>query len=96
DIKALAAVSMTMHALSPSEANLRANAVPAFGIIGDKDAVVSAEDFKTFRETMAELQVITIPGTHAGSDGAPYKPRFAQEIIGFLAANRASGVRGQM
>ncbi|MGI9263183.1 MAG: alpha/beta fold hydrolase [Woeseiaceae bacterium] len=95
DIKALAAVSMTMHKLTPTEDNLRANSVPAFGIIGDKDAVVSAADFATFSATMAELQVITIPGTHAGPDGAPYKPRYAQEIIRFLAAYRAPGAYGQ-
>lgn len=95
DIKALAAVSMTMHELTPGKENLRANSVPAFGIIGDKDAVVSSADFETFSETMAELQVITISGTHAGPDGAPYKPRYAQEIIRFLAAHRASESHGQ-
>jgi len=59
--------------------------VPALGIIGDKDTVVSAGDFETLSETMSELQVVVIPGTHAGPDGAPYKPRYAQEILRFLA-----------
>ena len=86
DLKALAAVSMTMHELTPDEANLRANTVPAFGIIGEDDTVVSAGDFETFSETMAELRVVIIPGTHAGPDGAPYKPRYVQEILDFLAA----------
>jgi len=87
DIKALAAVSMTMHELMPSENNLRTNTVPAFGIIGDQDTVVSTGDFETFSATMTELQVVTIPGTHAGTDGAPYKPRYAEEILRFLAAH---------
>lgn len=86
DLKALAAVSMTMHELTPDEDNLRTNTVPAFGIIGDADTVVSAGEFETFSETMAELQVVVIPGTHAGPDGAPYKPRYVQEVLRFLTA----------
>jgi len=85
DTKALAAVSVGMHELTSSEDSLRANSVPAFGIIGDKDEVVSGDDFRTFTETMSELEVTVIPGTHAGPDGAPYKPRYAQEMLRFLA-----------
>lgn len=85
DAKALAAVSVGMYELTPGEDSLRANTVPAFAIIGDKDAVVSSEDFQTLSETMTELEVTVMPGTHAGADGAPYKPQYAQEILRFLA-----------
>ena len=84
DSNALAAVSVGMHALTPPENSLRSNNIPAFAIIGDKDEVVSAENQATLRETMANLEMIVIPGTHAGPDGAPYKPRFAEELIRFL------------
>jgi pimeloyl-ACP methyl ester carboxylesterase len=85
DLQALAAVSVGSNELTPSEESLRSNTVPAFAIIGDKDEVVSAEDFNTFKSTMANLEAVVIPGTHAGPDGAPYKPIYAEELIRFLA-----------
>jgi pimeloyl-ACP methyl ester carboxylesterase len=85
DVAALAAVSVGMYDLTPAEENLRTNNVPAFAIIGDKDEVVSAADLATLKSTMANLDVVVIPGTHAGPDGAPYKPAFAEKLIGFLS-----------
>jgi pimeloyl-ACP methyl ester carboxylesterase len=84
DLKALAAVSVGMYDLTPDEVSLRANSVPAFAIIGDKDEVVSVTDRDTLRDTMAHLEMTIIPGTHAGPDGAPYKPVFAEKLLGFL------------
>jgi len=85
DVDALAAVSVGTYELTPTEENLRLNMVPAFAIIGDKDEVVSAQDFATLRDTMANLEVVVIPGTHAGPDGAPYKPVFAENLLNFLS-----------
>jgi pimeloyl-ACP methyl ester carboxylesterase len=85
DVDALAAVSVGTYELTPTEENLRLNMVPAFAIIGDKDEVVSAQDFATLRDTMANLEVVVIPGTHAGPDGAPYKPVFAENLLTFLS-----------
>jgi pimeloyl-ACP methyl ester carboxylesterase len=85
DVDALAAVSVGTYELTPTEENLRLNMVPAFAIIGDKDEVVSAQDFATLRDTMANLEVVVIPGTHAGADGAPYKPVFAENLLNFLS-----------
>ncbi len=85
DLKALAAVSVGSNKLTPTEESLRSNSVPAFAIIGDKDEVVSSENFRTLRETMANLEFVVMPGTHAGADGAPYKPQFAEELVAFLA-----------
>ena len=87
DLQALAAVSVRSNELMPSEASLRNNTVPAFAIIGDKDEVISSEDFNSFKSTMANLESVVIPGTHAGPDGAPYKQIFAEELIRFLAAH---------
>jgi len=88
DRDALAAVSMGMNVLTPTEANLRENSVPSFAIIGDADNVVSKGDFDTLKSTMNNLSAMTIPGTHAGPDGALYKPRYAQEILAFLQRHR--------
>lgn len=85
DLDALAAVSVGSYELVPSEDSMRSNTVPAFGIIGDKDEVVSSENLQSFRETMANLELEIIPGTHAGPDGAPYKPIYAEKLIAFLA-----------
>ncbi len=86
DLKALAAVRVGMNALTPSETSLRSNTVPAFAIIGDKDEAVSEQDLATFRDTMANLKdMAIIPGTHAGPDGAPYKPAFAEKLIEFFS-----------
>jgi pimeloyl-ACP methyl ester carboxylesterase len=85
DKEALAAVSVGSYELVPSEESMRSNTVPAFGIIGDKDEVISSDNLQTFRETMANLEMEIIPGTHAGPDGAPYKPIYAEKLIAFLA-----------
>lgn len=85
DLEALAAVTVGSNELTPPEESLKSNTVPAFAIIGDKDEVVSSSDFKTLTVTMANLESVIIPGTHAGPDGAPYKPVFAAEVISFLA-----------
>ena len=84
DLDALAAVSTGMAVLTPVESDLRANQTPALAIIGDKDEVVSRDDFETLVTTMAGITAVTIPGTHAGPDGAPYKTVFAEELIDFL------------
>jgi pimeloyl-ACP methyl ester carboxylesterase len=84
DLLSLAAVNVGMNELTPSEESLRSNKVPAFAIIGDKDEVVSKENLDTFVATMAKLELVVMPGTHAGPDGAPYKPQYAVELIRFL------------
>jgi len=84
DLHALAAVRVGMHQLSPDRQSMLANTVPAFTIIGDKDEVVPPEDQATLRETMAGLEAMTIPGTHAGPDGALYKSEFAAGLVDFL------------
>jgi pimeloyl-ACP methyl ester carboxylesterase len=86
DQKALAAVSVGMAALDVDELSLRTNTVSAFAIIGDKDEVVPAADRDRLKTTMKNLRMVIMPGTHAGPDGAPYKPRYAEELIAFLDA----------
>jgi hypothetical protein len=49
--------------------------------------VVPREKFEALGETMSNLESVTIPGTHAGPDGAPYKPIFAAKLVEFLAGN---------
>jgi pimeloyl-ACP methyl ester carboxylesterase len=84
DLEALAAVSTGMHRLTPTEAAVRQNTVPALAIIGDSDEVVPRSDYDTLVATMPMITSVIIPGTHAGPDGAPYKPVFAREILAFL------------
>jgi pimeloyl-ACP methyl ester carboxylesterase len=84
DIQALAAVSVGMYDLTPSESVLKSNQVPAIAIIGDNDAAVPVTDRDTLAETMANLELVIIPGTHAGPDGAPYKPVYVEKMLGFL------------
>jgi pimeloyl-ACP methyl ester carboxylesterase len=86
DLRALAAVRVGMHELSPDRQSMITNTVPAFAIIGDRDEVVPAGDQAGLRDTMAQLEAMTIPGTHAGPDGALYKPEFAAGLIRFLDA----------
>lgn len=88
DLQALAAVSVGMPALTPDDTSLRENSIPTLGIIGDKDTVVSADDLQAFRDTMANMTLVIMPGTHAGPDGAPYKPRYARELVEFLKQHR--------
>lgn len=86
DLRALAAVRAggSGGVLTPDEAVLENNTIPALAIIGDKDEVVPAGRFELLGETMANLESVVIPGTHAGPDGAPYKPVFAAALIDFL------------
>jgi len=84
DLDALAAVMVGSYDLTPSERTLRQNTVPALTIIGDHDTVVPKEDQQTFQKTMANLEIRVMPGTHAGPDGAPYKPAYAEALIDFL------------
>jgi len=81
---ALAAVTVGMNVLTPTEVSLRENAVPSFAIIGADDEVVARHEFDTLKSTMSNLDTLIIPGTHAGPDGALYKPRYANEILEFL------------
>ena len=87
DLDALAAVNAGMNALTVSADSLRENSVPAFAILGASDEVVPEEDRDTLAATMSNLEMVVIPGTHAGPDGAPYKAVFAEKLIGFLAAH---------
>ena len=84
DLVALAAASVGMHELTPAADAVRSNEVPAIAIIGDKDSVVPQEDQDTLAATMGNLETVVIPGTHAGPDGAPYKPVYAQTVVAFL------------
>jgi pimeloyl-ACP methyl ester carboxylesterase len=86
DLDALAAVSTGMSVLSPTEQSLRENRVPALAIIGDRDEVVPHADFLRLVAVMARVTPVTISGTHAGKDGAPYKPVFGESLIEFLTS----------
>jgi len=90
DLDALAAVSLGMADLTSSEPALRENTIPTLAIIGDKDEVVSVQDRDTLADTMANLELIVMPGTHAGPDGAPYKPRYGKELLAFINAQSNS------
>ena len=87
DLRALAAVRAggSGDVLTPGAQVLRENDVPALAIIGDRDEVVPPGKFDSLAETMANLVTVVISGTHAGPDGAPYKPIFAEKLIEFLA-----------
>jgi pimeloyl-ACP methyl ester carboxylesterase len=85
DLRALAAVRAATNDLIPDEESLASNSTPAFSLVGTADTVVSRSDLDTLRATMANLESKDMPGTHAGPDGAPYKPQFAAELIRFLA-----------
>jgi len=84
DIRALAAVRVGMHELTASEDSLRNNQVPALALMGDADKVVPKADQEQLKQSMLNLDFQMIPGTHAGPDGAPYKPVFADKLITFL------------
>jgi len=89
DLHALAAVRAASNDLIPDEESLRSNSVPAFSLLGTEDKVVPRDAVDTFRATMANLESIDMPGTHAGANGAPYKPQFAAELVRFLAKHQA-------
>ena len=88
DLQALAAVRVGMFDLVPSMQSLQSNQIPAFAIIGDRDQAVPLKDQDKLERTMTNLRMLVVPGTHAGPDGAPYKPRFAEELIQFLDEHR--------
>ena len=87
DPAALSAVYAGMSSLSTSRSSMEANPVPAFAIIGDRDAAVPVSDQEGLWNVMNNLEYVVIPGTHAGPDGAPYKPVFAEKLIAFLDDN---------
>ncbi|RLA29055.1 MAG: hypothetical protein DRQ63_01905 [Gammaproteobacteria bacterium] len=89
DLRALAAVRVGMNELIPDEESLRSNSTPAFSLVGTEDKAVSRPDLEKLRATMANLESKDMPGTHAGPDGAPYKPQFAAELIRFLTGHPA-------
>lgn len=87
DRTALAAVRMGRHELDVDRTSLMTNKIPVFVINGDQETVVPEVDQRTVIETMANVESAIIPGTHAGPDGAPYKPVFAEKLIAFLDDN---------
>lgn len=84
DMHALAAYSVRSNELVPAADNLRANKIPVLSLVGTEDEAVPRSEVDTLRQTMSSVQAIDMPGTHAGADGALYKPQFANEIIVFL------------
>ena len=89
DLRALAAVRAggSGGVLTPDEKALQKNVIPALAIIGDRDEVVPEGRFESLGRTLANVETVVIPGTHAGPDGAPYKPVFATSLIEFLDRN---------
>jgi hypothetical protein len=66
---------------------LRGNSIPTLSVVGTEDAAVSRKDLETLRETMANVEAVDMPGTHAGPDGVLYKAEFADEVIAFIRGN---------
>lgn len=89
DLDALAAYRVRSNDLMPTESNLRANEVPSLSLVGTEDEAVSREDLAELRATMSNLASVDMPGTHAGPDGALYKPQFAAEVISFIRGHPA-------
>lgn len=88
DINALAAYGVARNDLIPSEENMRSNRVPTLSIVGTDDPVARRDNsVKTLRETLANLEVVDMPGTHAGPDGVLYKAEFADAVIAFIRGN---------
>ncbi len=56
-------------------------------IVGTEDTAVSRDNVNTLRETMAHVEAVDMPGTHAGPDGALYKAEFGDEVISFIRRN---------
>lgn len=84
DMSALAAYSVRSNDLVPAADDLRANRIPVLSLVGTEDEAVPRSEVETLRQTMSAVQAVDMPGTHAGADGALYKPQFANEIIEFL------------
>ena len=87
DVEALAAYRVVSNDLVPSEDELRANSIPTLSIVGTEDTAVSRDNVNTLRETMAHVEAVDMPGTHAGPDGALYKAEFGDEVISFIRRN---------
>jgi len=87
DVDALAAYRVVSNDLVPGEDELRANRIPTLSIVGTEDTAVSRDDVRTLRATMAHVEAVDMPGTHAGPDGALYKPEFGDEVISFIRRN---------
>lgn len=87
DLEALAAYRVASNDLVPSEQDLRANSIPTLSIVGTEDAAVSSDNVITLRKTMANVEAVDMPGTHAGPDGALYKAEFGDEVISFIRRN---------
>jgi len=90
DIDALAAYRVVSNDLVPGEENLRGNKIPTLSIVGTEDTVVlrDGDQVKTLRETMANIEAVDMPGTHAGPDGVLYKAEFAEAVVAFIRKNR--------
>jgi pimeloyl-ACP methyl ester carboxylesterase len=87
DVEALAPYRVVSNDLVPSEQNLRGNSIPTLSIVGTEDTVISSDNLNTLRATMAHVEAVDMPGTHAGPDGALYKPEFGDEVIFFIRRN---------
>lgn len=90
DLDALAAYGVTSDDLVPGEKELRGNSIPTLSIVGTEDTVVmrGGDQVKSLRETMANVEAVDMPGTHAGPDGVLYKAAFADEVVAFIRRNR--------
>ena len=90
DIDALAAYRVVSNDLVPSEDELQGNRIPTLSIVGTEDTVVmrGGDNVATLRETMANIEAVDMPGTHAGPDGVLYKSEFAEAVIAFIRKNR--------
>lgn len=84
DLDALAAMLSRVNELTPTEKSLRDNPVPTLSIVGSAEEVVPRDAVLALRTTMARVESVDMPGTHAGPDGALYKPEFAEHIVRFL------------
>ena len=84
DLDALAAYRVRSNELVPTEEALNSNSIPTLSLVGTEDEAVPGDDLKKLRRTMAMIEAIDMPGTHAGPDGALYKEQFAEEIVAFI------------
>jgi pimeloyl-ACP methyl ester carboxylesterase len=87
DPKALAAVVRGWKGLAVSEAELRANRVPALALIGANDPLKKGVD--ALRGRMGHLKIVVIPD--ADHITAFMRPEFSRTLKAFLDAHRAGG-----
>ncbi len=85
DPKALAAVRRSNPDQIVTEAQMRAVAVPAIGIVGTADPYL--REFEQLKAAMPQLQLVTIEGASHGS--APGRPEFVKALKEFLASHPA-------